>query len=304
MAGCAGAVLGSGSNGGGASALLQITPAQINFGYTATGTTSKQEVDVYNSGSEAAEISSVSVQGASFAISGLSLPVSVPAGGSAQFIAEFSPKANGKVQGGLSITSNAQNSSLVMPLSGTGASTALEVVPLSVQFGKVPLGIENSQSIQVMAMGKDSVTVRSIAVGGQFFSFSGPKLPQTLSPGKSITITAAFRPGSVGSNSGAITIISDAPDSNLQVPVAGTGVKAAVELHWDASSSPDVLGYYVYRSSVANGTFTKLNAVADASLSYSDAAVSSGHTYYYVVTAVNSKNVESAFSAPESVSVP
>lgn len=185
-----------------------------------------------------------------------------------------------------------------------GGGLSLEVTPSSIQFGNVPVGAEYSQSIQVTATGKSDVTVERIDVGGQFFTFAGPKLPRTLSPGQSLSFTAEFRPGSLGNKSGTISVVSNTPDSQLQIPMTGAGVKLAVSLNWDASSSPSVVGYNIYRSSVVDGKFTKMNAAIDASASYSDSAVSSGKTYYYVVTAVDSKNEESAFSAPASVSVP
>ena len=184
-----------------------------------------------------------------------------------------------------------------------GGSLSLEVTPSSIQFGNVPVGAEYSQSIQVTATGKSAVTVQSINVGGQFFTFTGPNLPRTLQPGQSISVLAEFRPGAVGAKSGTISVES-APNSELEIPMAGAGVKTAVSLNWDASASPSVVGYNVYRSSTADGAFTKVNAAIDASASYSDSSVSNGKTYYYVVTAVNSKNEESAFSAPASVTVP
>lgn len=183
-------------------------------------------------------------------------------------------------------------------------SVSLAVTPSSIQFGNVPVGTEYSQSIQVTATGKSAITLESIDVGGQFFTFSGPKLPRTLQPGQSVSILAEFRPGALGSKSGTISVVSNEPDSQLQIPMAGAGVKEAVSLNWDASTSPSVVGYNVYRSSAADGVFTRVNTGLSASPSYSDSAVSHGKTYYYVVTAVDSKNEESAFSAPASVTVP
>jgi Abnormal spindle-like microcephaly-assoc'd, ASPM-SPD-2-Hydin/Transmembrane protein 131-like N-terminal len=302
ITGCGGAGLGSGPNG--ASALLELTPEAINFPDTATGTTAQQAVSIFNSGKTAVRVDSVAVQGSAFAVTGISLPASVPPGGSTQFIAEFAPESNGSMEGSLSISSTAKNSSIVMPLSGTATSTALEVTPPSIHFGNVPLGENVSQSIQVKAAGKASVTIQTIGVSGQYFTFSGPELPRTLSPGQSVLVTAAFRPGALGSSSGAISIVSKQPNLGLQVPVAGAGVKASVELHWDPSSSSDVVGYYVYRGSTANGVFTKLNTTVNPFATYDDFSVTSGKTYYYVVTAVNSSKVESAFSSPASVTVP
>jgi fibronectin type 3 domain-containing protein len=48
----------------------------------------------------------------------------------------------------------------------------------------------------------------------------------------------------------------------------------------------------------------KLNTLPLAATTYTDLTVQSGKTYYYVVTSVNSNNVESSFSGQVSATVP
>jgi fibronectin type 3 domain-containing protein len=74
-------------------------------------------------------------------------------------------------------------------------------------------------------------------------------------------------------------------------------------LNWDASSS-SVVGYYVYRGTKPSGPYSKLNSSPHSSTSYSDSSVNDGEVYYYVVTAVNSSNVESADSNQVSATIP
>jgi hypothetical protein len=69
----------------------------------------------------------------------------------------------------------------------------------------------------------------------------------------------------------------------------------SVSLWWNASSSPNVSGYNVYRATVSGGPYTKLNSLL-VGLQYSDLDVQAGQTYYYVCTAVNNSNVESIHS--------
>ena len=47
-----------------------------------------------------------------------------------------------------------------------------------------------------------------------------------------------------------------------------------------------------------------MTSTPDAATSYTDANVQAGQTYFFVVTSVNSSNVESAFSAEVSALVP
>ena len=66
-------------------------------------------------------------------------------------------------------------------------------------------------------------------------------------------------------------------------------------LTWVESTST-VVGYNVYRGVQSGGPYTRINSVLEASTSYVDYTVQSGWTYYYVVTAVDSNGLESAYS--------
>lgn|SRR5487761_282406 len=78
----------------------------------------------------------------------------------------------------------------------------------------------------------------------------------------------------------------------------------SVTLSWVASASSGVIGYNIYRSQTSGGSYTKLNSAVIAGVSYIDAGVSAGQTYYYVATAVGQGNTESAYSAQVSASIP
>ena len=69
------------------------------------------------------------------------------------------------------------------------------------------------------------------------------------------------------------------------------------------SSRDAVIGYNVYRGTTS-GKYSKLNSSLDANTAYSDNTVASGVTYYYAVTAVNSKGEESSYSSPLQVKIP
>ena len=79
----------------------------------------------------------------------------------------------------------------------------------------------------------------------------------------------------------------------------------AVDLNWSPSSSPDITGYNVYRSTISGGPYSKINTGGlVASTTYSDTTVALGTTYYYVTTSVNSSNQESGYSNQAEAVVP
>jgi hypothetical protein len=83
-----------------------------------------------------------------------------------------------------------------------------------------------------------------------------------------------------------------------------TGVPHTVTLNWTASTSANVTGYNVYRGIAPSGPYTKLTSAPVAGVSYIDVTAQGGQTYYYVATAVNSSNNESAYSSPVTAVVP
>jgi fibronectin type 3 domain-containing protein len=142
---------------------------------------------------------------------------------------------------------------------------------------------------------------------GTGYSDSGVTSGETLTPNQSVTITAQFAPAVAGLVNGSVSIASNATNSPATITVSGTGVAAAshsVALSWMASSS-EVNGYNVYRGTTSSGPYsTKLNSSLVPSVGYSDSTVTSGTTYYYVVTAVDSNNVESVDSNQATAIVP
>ena len=54
----------------------------------------------------------------------------------------------------------------------------------------------------------------------------------------------------------------------------------------------------MYRSTAANGTYSKINPAVDSGTAYTDSTVVSGQTYYYAATSVSAGGMESARSTP------
>lgn len=92
--------------------------------------------------------------------------------------------------------------------------------------------------------------------------------------------------------------------SSSSSPSPGPASAHSVILSWDASSSPSVVGYNVFRSAQSGGPYTVLNTGPVSGLAYTDQTVQPGKTYYYNLTAVDGNGVESQFAGEISATIP
>jgi len=181
----------------------------------------------------------------------------------------------------------------------------LAVTPATMSFGNVAVGSNSVQQGKLTA-GPSDVTVSSAAWNGQGYSLSGITFPATVPAGQSVGFSVTFAPQASGSTPGSVTFDSDATNSPTTETLTGSGTQASqhsVALSWDASTS-QVIGYNVYRRVGSSGSYTKLNSSVNATTSYTDTSVQSGQTYDYVTTAVDSSNVESAYSNQATAAIP
>lgn len=288
---------------------LTATPSSITFGNVVIGTQTTQTIRLTNSGTANVTVSGLAPSVAAVSVSGLTVPITLAPGTSANFTAAFKPTAASSVSGNITVTSNATDSSMPIALTGTGEAAVPQLTanPTDLSFGNATVGSSNVKQVTVTNTGNVSTTISSAAVVGTGFSLSGSGSSVALNPGQSETYTVNFDPKSAANDTGTFSIASNAPNSPMKIGLSGTGVTSptnhSVALAWDRSSST-VVGYFVYRSSKSGGPYAKVNSAADASTSFSDSTVANGQVYYYVVTAVDSSNIESAYSNQVSVTIP
>lgn len=290
---------------------LSVNPQTVAFASVVTGSSASQNVTVSNtSSSVAVTISGLTITGTGFSQSGVTLPLTLAAGQSAVIAVKFAPLAAGSVTGNLQIASNATNTSIAVPLSGTGTTPApqqgtLTVSPSSIAFGSLLIGSSVNQGITLSNSSTVAVTVSKIAATGTGFTQSSPVMPLTLNPGQTATVTATFAPQTAGPATGNVQITSNAANSSVSVGLTGTGstVQHSVAVSWDVSN-PVASGYNVYRSTQSAGPYSKLNAAPITVLTFTDNTVTSGATYFYVVTSVAADGTESGFSNQVTAMIP
>jgi hypothetical protein len=280
---------------------IAATPSSLSFGSVAMGSSKNMSETLSNSGTAALTISQVSPSGAGFSFSGINPPVTLSPGQNFTFTVTYKPTSSGTANGTLSVGSNAANSSLSVPLSGSGGTAAagqLSVSPSSINFGSVTTGSSQSQTATLSAS-NGSVSISSASITGTEFSVSGISFPLTLASGQSASFKVTFKPQSSGATSATLAFASNASNGSVSEALSGSGTPAvqhSVALNWNASTSGSVVGYNVYRSGQSGGPYAKINSTVIPSTTDTDGNVQSGSTYYYVVTAVDSSGRESVFS--------
>ena len=287
---------------------VSVIPSSISFGNVTVGVTNTQTITVRNPGTATLSVMQASLSGAGFTFSGLALPLSVPAGGSSTFNVGFTPASAGSASGSVTLISNTTNSPLVIPFSGTGITSTLQLSasPASLSFGSLTTGTSATQTVMVTNTGNSSVSISQLSASGTGYATNAVALPLNLAAGQSTSFSVTFAPASTGSLVGSVTVVSNATNSPLVIALSGTGatpVSHSVALTWTPSSST-YSGFNVYRGTTSGGPYTRVDSSMVSSATYTDAAVASGQTYFYVATEVDTTGAESGYSSEVSAVVP
>src|SRR5437660_227303 len=110
---------------------LAAIPSSNNFGTVPVGSSKTATETLTNSGNGKVTVSQVTITGAGFSLSGVSLPFTIAAGKSASFTVKFVPQTSGSASGSLSFKSNATTSTTVEALSGSGTAGTSHSVALT-----------------------------------------------------------------------------------------------------------------------------------------------------------------------------
>ncbi|HEV2732572.1 MAG TPA: choice-of-anchor D domain-containing protein [Terriglobales bacterium] len=283
---------------------LAASPTSLVFASVQVGNSSSKSETVTNTGGSAVTISQANIAGAAFSVSGLTLPATLSSNQSVTFTVTFAPTGAGSASGSVSIVSDASNSPLSIPLSGTGAAPGqLSVSPATLSFGNVVVGSSSSLNGTLNATGA-AVTISSDSISNEF-TLTGIALPATIAAGSSASFTVTFAPKASGATSGSLSFASDATNSPAVQSLTGSGTPApqhSVDLTWNSSTS--AIGYNVYRGTASGGPYSMINSSLDASTAFTDNNVTAGETYYYVVTAVDGQSNESVYSNQTTATIP
>ena len=182
--------------------VLSLMPSTIDFGTVAVNTTQQASVTVHNTGtapgvlSRAVLLSSGTDIRAGDPYLTSSLPLTIPAGGTATLDVVFTPQQPIAYNDILFLhTPDGSHAPLELTLGGTGLTPAGNIVcnPSRLAFGQVERGTSTTQSVSCSAMG-GAVRIINAATDDPMFRLPTPVANADLTAGQAITIDVAFYP--------------------------------------------------------------------------------------------------------------
>jgi hypothetical protein len=234
-----------------AGALVVATPTVVNFdnfgvtevvGVSSTlnpnpdnqAVVNPVQVTLRNMGSTAVAISSIALSPATEFSETDQCSLTIPAGGTCVLNLAFDPSAAGKRTANLLVTSNAANSPLTIPLSGTASAAAfLQTSVTTLTFADLAVGSTSaSQVVTLTNIGKTLANLQPIpptpqTINGSYgFGTDFQVLdtcPAQLLPGASCNIGVTFSPIASGFREAYFTVPSDAA-GNPEVILYGSGL--------------------------------------------------------------------------------
>jgi hypothetical protein len=223
---------------------------------------------------------------------GYTTPAETTADNGAQFSVVVSNSAGNATSNAATLTVN------------PAAPGALTPSTTSLTFSNVIIGGNQLQGITFTNSGSVNITVSTVTITGAGFTANGVSNGQIITPGQIVTLNVTYTPSGTASVPGNVTVTSNASNSPNSITLTGTGAfPHSATLSWTASTST-VVGYNVYRGTVSGGPYTLVNSSTVAGTQFTDSTVLAGQTYFFVVTAVASGNVQSVNSNEVSGTIP
>jgi Abnormal spindle-like microcephaly-assoc'd, ASPM-SPD-2-Hydin len=117
-----------------------------------------------------------------------------------------------------------------------GGKPTMTVTPSAASFGNVTVKTDATQTIKVSNTGKDELKIFSADITGAGFSLSGLKTPTKLAAGASVNFNVAFKPTQSGTETGTMSLKTNADEVPATVNLSGTGVEQSIKLTASATS--------------------------------------------------------------------
>ena len=205
---------------------LRVASGLMDFGTVRVGEFADTMLVVTNTGNAAVVLSGASVDEDIFEVVSFEL-VELPPLASGFIQLRFTPLLPNTTTAKLILTtSEPSQPRFELPLLGVGASPEIEVLPEELLFGNVNLGRDTRLLISIANGGNADLTVSEVEIAGDAFRLErsvSENNPIVIGPGGAQLLDVVFLPLISGAHRGTLTILSDDPDSPLELQLLGTG---------------------------------------------------------------------------------
>jgi hypothetical protein len=213
-----------------------LSPASLTFASQLVGTSSAvQAVTLTNTGGSPLNLSSITIAGTNSGdfTQTNTCGSSLAPNANCNISVTFTPTATGARTATLTVADDAAGSPQTLILSGTGATSAITLSPVSLTFGNQSVGTASAaQAVTLTNSGTTVVILTNITITGT----NGGDFAQTnncgasLAAGANCAINVTFTPTATGARSGTLTITDNVAGSPQTVGLTGTGAAPAASL--------------------------------------------------------------------------
>ncbi len=213
---------------------IEASKSELDFGDVTVETEETLTVIVSNTTEATLNVSAIYISGSQNFSQANDCTGSLTGGNTCTISVNFKPAAQGSHTAYLIIESDDPDEGEVyIVLSGIGVDVTgqpgppdIDVSPVTVDFGNVPIGSSASSELIVSNRGMEALSITEISITGPAFTFSQTNnCSGSIPPGTGCTITVSFSPLRSGSLSGTLIINSnDTDEPVLNITLSGYGV--------------------------------------------------------------------------------
>ena len=238
------------------SGMAEIEPPTIDFGRVALGSTATRELKVRNRGRAPLMLRQFAIEGLGEDIEIVNRGAEQLASGESTVLAvRFSPQIEAILKRNLGLeVSDTERPEVNVPVTGIGVRPRVTVLPESLDFGRIEIGVREQRSVILQNEFDMPVDVRLGRRGDIQYSYE-PEDIVTVPPLGSLEVPITFLPARTGRADAQIALMPCPNCGEQGVPMTGVGIDRALIV------SPEVIDFgYVPVDRAAVREFTITNA--------------------------------------------
>jgi len=208
--------------------IASLSPTALSFPSTAVGSTAMLSTTLSNTGNATLNISGITLSDTTDFAETTTCGSTLDAGKTCTITVTFQPGSAAALTGTLSVADDANGSPQMATLSGTGTPAPAPVASLSpttLAFPSTNVGATSAgMSTTLSNTGNATLTITGITLSDTTDFAETTTCGSTLAAGSNCTISVTFKPGSVASLSGTLSVADNAAGSPQTAALTGTGL--------------------------------------------------------------------------------